>query len=68
MKIVVSPFKALADHNSNVVLNIGLEHCGIRTKANYLYNDFKGLTPKYCGKCHCVVKGKLNVSFVLVIC
>ena len=45
-----------------------LEHCGIRTKANYLYNDFKGLTPKYCGKCHCVVKGKLYVSFVLVIC
>ena len=45
-----------------------LEHCGIRTKANYLYNDFKGLTPKYCEKFHCVVKGKLNVSFVLVIC
>ena len=35
-----------------------LEHCGIRTKANSLYNDFKGLTPKY----QCVVKGKLNVS------
>ena len=45
-----------------------LEHRGIRTKANYLYNDFKGLTPKYCGKCHCVVNGKLNISFVLVIC
>ena len=45
-----------------------LEHCGIRTKANYLYNDSKGLTPKYYGKCQCVVKGKLNVSFVLVIC
>ena len=45
-----------------------LEHCGIRTKANYLYNDFKGLTPKYCGKCRYVIKGKLNVSFVLVIC
>ena len=45
-----------------------LEHCGIRTKANYLYNDFKGLTPKSCRKCHCVVKGKLNVSFLLVIC
>ena len=44
-----------------------LEHCGIRTKANYLYNAFKGLTPKCFGKCHCVVKGKLNVSFVLVI-
>ena len=48
--------------------NNKLEHCGIRIKANYLYYDFKGLTPKYCGKCHCVVKGKLNVSFVLVIC
>ena len=24
--------------------------------------------PKYYGKCHYVVKGKLNVSFVLVIC
>ena len=70
MKIVVSPLKALEDHNSNVVQNIGLINCntGIRTKANYLYNDFKGLTPKCCGKCHCVVKGKLNVSFVLVIC
>ena len=45
-----------------------LEHCGIRTKANYLYNDFKGLTTKCCGKCQCVVKGKLNVSFVLVFC
>ena len=45
-----------------------LEHCGIVTKANYLYNDFKGLTPKCCGKCCYVVKGKLNVSFVLVIC
>ena len=45
-----------------------LEHCGIRTKANYLYNDFKGFTPKSCGKYHCVVKGKLNISFVLVIC
>ena len=45
-----------------------LEHCEIRTKANYLYNDFKGLTPSCCGKCQCVVKGKLNVSFVLVIC
>ena len=43
------------------------EHYGIMTKASYLYNDFKGLTPK-CGKCLCVVKGKLNVSFVLVIC
>ena len=45
-----------------------LGYCGIGTKANYLYNDFKGLTPTYCGKCHCVVKGKLNVSIVLVIC
>ena len=45
-----------------------LEHCGVSTKANYLYDDFKGLTPKCCGKCHCVVKCKLNVSFVLVIC
>ena len=45
-----------------------LEHCGIRTKGIYLYNDFKGLTPKCCGKCHCVVKGKVNVSFVSVIC
>ena len=44
------------------------EHCGIRTKANYLYNDFKDLTQMCCGKCHSVVKAKLNVSFVLVIC
>ena len=55
MKVVVSPLKSLADHNSNVVQNIGLinklKHCGIRTKANYLYSDFEGLTPKYCGKC-----------------
>ena len=36
------------------------EHCGIRTKANYLYNDFKDLTQMCCGKCHCVVQGKLN--------
>ena len=31
-----------------------LEHCGIRTKANDLYNDFKGLT--YCGKCLTIVR------------
>ena len=38
MKFVVSPLKALADHNSDMVQNIGLttcinklEHCGIRT-------------------------------------
>ena len=41
-----------------------LEHCGIKRKANYLYNDVKGLTPKCFGKCHCVVKGKLD----LIIC
>ena len=39
MKIVVSPLKAFADHNSHVVQNIELtidklEYCGIRTKAN----------------------------------
>ena len=41
-----------------------LKHSGIRTKAKYLYNDFKGSTPKCCGKCLCVVKGKLDVSFI----
>ena len=70
---IVWPLKAFADHNSNVVQNIGLtinrlEHCGIRTKANYLNNDFKSLTSKCCGKCHCVEKERNNASFVLVIC
>ena len=66
MKIVVSPLKALADHNSKRCAKYWinkLEYCGMRTKANYLYNDFKGLTSKCCGKFYCVVKGKLNVSF-----
>ena len=67
MKIVVSPLKTFSDDNSNAVQNIGLtvrklEHCGIRTEA-YLYNDFKGFTPK----CHSAVKGKIDASFVLVI-
>ena len=40
MKIVVSQLKAFPDNNSNVVQNTGLtinklEHCRIRTKANY---------------------------------
>ena len=72
MKIVVSPLKALADLSqfkcgAKFWIN-KIENSGIRTKANYIYNDFKGLTPKCCGKCCYVVKGKLNVSFVLVIC
>ena len=74
MKIVVSPLKAFSDNNSNVVQNFGLtinklEHCRIRTKANY--RDFLlslQFTPNYCRKCHCVVKGKINASFILVIC
>ena len=35
-----------------------LEHCGKGQKL------ITSTTPKCCGKCHCVVKGKFNVSFV----
>ena len=78
MKIVVSLLKAFSDNNSNVVQNTGLtiiklniveEGQKLITRIfSFLYNDFKGLTPKCCGKCHCVVKGKINASFVFVIC
>ena len=81
MKIVVSSLKAFEDHNSNMVQNIELtinklEHCGIRTKANYW--DFllsfstvtsKALLQSVVEKCHCVVKGEISASLVLeVIC